>query len=114
MLYQFVWKELNRQDQFIEFRFWFLIFSQQQLKDYEREYDLVIRQDFDEITYQIDKFLQDQKQSYKKLRKFIVEEVRCQSSSSSSEDGEVESTSSSSSDSENTKYHHKKRLKSYN
>jgi hypothetical protein len=89
-------------------------FSQQQLKDFEREYELIIRQDFDEITYQIDKFLQNQKRSYKKVRKLIHNELRSQSSSSSSEDGEINSTSSlSSTDSENLRYIKKKRVKSH-
>lgn len=46
-------------------------FSQQQLKDLEKEYDLVIRKDFDEITYQIDKYLQNQQKTYKKLCQLI-------------------------------------------
>ncbi|CAF2484381.1 unnamed protein product [Rotaria sp. Silwood2] len=91
--------------------------SQQELKEYEHEYDLTIQKDFDEITYQIDKFLQNQKTSYKKLRKFILNELRSQSSSSSSDEGEIESTSSSSLSSiipENFTFDHKKRLKSHN
>ncbi len=87
-------------------------FSQQQLKAYEHDYDIIIRQDFDEITYQIDKFLQNQKRSYQKIREFILNELQSQSSSSSGEDGEIESTSSSS-DSENLKPIPKKRLKSH-
>jgi hypothetical protein len=90
------------------------IFSQQQLKDYEHDYDIIIRRDFDEITYQIDKFCQNQKRSYKKLQKYILDELQSQSSSSSNEDGQIESTSSSSSsDSENYKSYQKKRLKSH-
>ncbi len=89
-----------------------LFFSQQQLKAYEHDYDIIIRQDFDEITYQIDKFLQNQKRSYQKIREFILNELQSQSSSSSGEDGEIESTSSSS-DSENLKPIPKKRLKSH-
>ncbi len=84
------------------------LFSQQQLKEYEHDYNLIIRQDFDEITYQIDKFVRNQKQSYRKIRKFILNELRSQSSSSSSEDGEVDSSSS---DSESFQ---RKRLKSHN
>ncbi|CAF2119828.1 unnamed protein product [Rotaria magnacalcarata] len=42
--------------------------SQQQLKDLEEECGLIIRKDFDEITYQIEKYLQKQQQTYKKLR----------------------------------------------
>ncbi|CAF0806411.1 unnamed protein product [Rotaria sordida] len=88
--------------------------SQQELKDYEHEYDLIIRKDFDEITYQIDKFLQNQKKSYKKLRQFILNELHSQSSSSSSDEGEIESSSSESSIiPENIAYNHKKRLRSH-
>ena len=57
------------------FFLWFIIFfffcSQQQLKDIEKEYDLIIQKDFDEITYQIDKYLQNQQKTYKKLDKLI-------------------------------------------
>ncbi|CAF1059519.1 unnamed protein product [Rotaria sordida] len=49
--------------------------SQQQLKDLEQEYDLIIRKDFNEITYQIDKYLQKQQQTYKKLRKLILPSI---------------------------------------
>ena len=62
------------------------------------------------MTYQIEKFIQNQKKSYKQVRKFILTELRSQSSSSSSEDGEIDSSSSS--DSENRRYTQKKRLKS--
>lgn len=82
------------------------------MKEYEHDYNLIIRQDFDEITYQIDKLLQSQKQSYRKIREFILNELHSQSSSSSSEDGEIDS-SSSSSDSENLSSRQKKRLKSH-
>jgi hypothetical protein len=55
-----------------------LFFSQQQLKDLEQEYDLIIRKDFDEITYQIDKYLQNQQKTYKKLHKLILPSMsRC-------------------------------------
>lgn len=47
-------------------------FSQQKLKDLEQEYDLIIRKDFDEVTYQIDKYLHRQQQTYKKLHKLIL------------------------------------------
>ncbi len=80
------------------------------MKEYEHDYNLIIRQDFDEITYQIDKLLQSQKQSYRKIREFILNELRSQSSSSSSEDGEIDSSSS---DSENLSSRQKKRLKSH-
>jgi len=50
----------------------FLFFSQQELKDLEQEYNLVIQKDFDEITYQIDKYLQKQREKYKKLHKLIL------------------------------------------
>jgi hypothetical protein len=80
------------------------------LKEYEHDYNLIIRQDFDEITYQIDKLLQSQKQSYRKIREFILNELRSQSSSSSSEDGEIDTSSS---DSENLSSRQKKRLKSH-
>ncbi|CAF0967874.1 unnamed protein product [Rotaria sp. Silwood1] len=46
--------------------------SQQQLKDLEQEYGLIIRKDFDEITYQIDKYLYKQQETYKKLHKLIL------------------------------------------
>ncbi|CAF1087032.1 unnamed protein product [Rotaria sp. Silwood1] len=89
--------------------------SQQETKEYEHEYELIIQKDFDEITYQIDKFLQNQKKSYKKLRQFIINEIQTQSSSSSSDEGEIESTSSSSSIiSENFIYNNKKRVRSHN
>jgi hypothetical protein len=91
----------------------FLFFSQLQFKDYEHEYDLIIHQDFDEITYQIDRFLHTQQKSYKKLRKFILVELRLQSSSSSSsEDEEIELPSPS--NSENLQNNPlKKRLKTH-
>jgi hypothetical protein len=50
----------------------FLFFSQQELKELEQEYDLIIQKDFDEITYQIDKYFQKQKKTYKKLHKLIL------------------------------------------
>ncbi|CAF0880498.1 unnamed protein product [Adineta steineri] len=86
--------------------------SQQQLKVYEREYDLIIRKTFDEITYEIEKFLQNQKQSYKKLQKYILTELQSESSSSSEEEGEI-TESKLSSLSKNSKYYPKKRLKSH-
>jgi hypothetical protein len=51
---------------------YFYFFSQQELKDLEQEYNLVIQKDFDEITYQIDKYLQKQREKYKKLHKLIL------------------------------------------
>ena len=38
--------------------------SQQQLKQFEHDYDMIIRQDFDEITYQIDKYLRKFKEYF--------------------------------------------------
>ncbi|CAM2727200.1 unnamed protein product [Rotaria socialis] len=86
--------------------------SQQQLKDYENEYDLIIQQDSDEITYQIDKFLENQKRCYKELRKFILNEIRSQTNSSSSEDDEMNSDLSSPKN-ENLKNYHRKHVKSH-
>lgn len=87
-------------------------FSQQQLKDYEQDYEIIIRRDFDEITYQIDKFLQNQDQSYKKVQKFLINQLRSQlsssSSSSSEEDGELDSSPTSTLNSVK-----KKRIKSH-
>ncbi|CAF4489967.1 unnamed protein product [Rotaria sp. Silwood2] len=60
---------------FIGFCFCFLSFSQQQLKDLEQEYGLIIQKDFDEITYQIDKYLHKQQQTYKKLRELILPSI---------------------------------------
>ncbi|CAF4273083.1 unnamed protein product [Rotaria sp. Silwood2] len=48
---------------------------QQQLKDLEQEYGLIIQKDFDEITYQIDKYLHKQQQTYKKLRELILPSI---------------------------------------
>lgn len=87
-----------------------LHFSQEELKTYEHDYDLIIRQDFDETTYQVERFLQNQKQSYRKIREFILKELHSQSSSSSNDDGEVDSSSSDSGDSKSIA---KKRLKSH-
>ena len=86
-------------------------FSQQQLKDYEDEYELIIRQDLDEITYQVDKFLRSQSKTYKKLRQYILDELQSQSSSSENEEGEIVSNCSSSSDSQAHKSRQTKQLK---
>ncbi|UJR37158.1 hypothetical protein I4U23_029868 [Adineta vaga] len=81
--------------------------SQQQLKDYEHEYELIIRQDFDEMTSQIDEFLRNQMKSYKKIHRYLLDELHSQSSSSESEDGEILS------DSETHYYNSTKRLKGH-
>lgn len=81
------------------------------MKGYENEYGLVIRRDLDEITYQVDRFLQNQRKSYKQLRKYIIDEISVHTSSSSSDEDEVHSRSSSSK-SENLKTYTKKRVKS--
>lgn len=38
--------------------------NQQQLKEFESEYNVIIQQDFDEITYQIDKYLRKFKEYF--------------------------------------------------
>lgn len=71
-----------------------IFFSQEQLKAFERDYDVIIRRDCDEITYQIEKFLDEQNQSYKKIRQLMS---KSHQHSSTSED----ESDSSSSNSEN-------------
>ncbi|CAF0992607.1 unnamed protein product [Adineta ricciae] len=85
--------------------------SQQQLKGYEDEYEVIIRQDLDEITYQLDRFLRSQSKTYKKLQHYILNELQSQSSSSENEEGEVVSNCSFSSDSEAHNSRQTKRLK---
>ena len=83
--------------------------SREQLKAFERDYDLIIRQDFDEMTYQIEKCLEQQNHSYKKIRQLFFKHRR---HSSDSDEGEIDSRSSS--DSENHRSNSKnKRLKSH-
>ena len=68
--------------------------SEEQLKSVDDEYGVMIRQDFEEITYQVDAFRRSQKQSYRKLRQWFVDELRLLSPSSSDEEGEIRSVSS--------------------
>ncbi|UJR09060.1 hypothetical protein I4U23_013308 [Adineta vaga] len=44
-----------------------ILINSQQIKDLEREYNLVIQKDFDEITYQLDKYLQKQREKYEHI-----------------------------------------------
>lgn len=78
----------------IEIGFEEILFSQEQLKAFERDYEVIIRRDFDEITYQIDKFLGEQNRSYKKIRQVISKDRH----HSSSNENESDSSSSSNSD----------------
>ena len=53
----------------------YIYFSQQQIKEFEQEYEIIIQKDFDEITYQMDKYLENQEKTYKKLHKFILPSI---------------------------------------
>ncbi|CAF1019128.1 unnamed protein product [Adineta ricciae] len=47
------------------------VVDQQQIKDLEREYNVIIQKDFDEITYQIDKYLRKQREKYRQFHEYI-------------------------------------------
>lgn len=73
--------------------------SEEQLKELEAEYDLIIRRDFDEISYQVDRFLRTQVKSYRKLQQLIADEL---------EEGEIKSISPSPSMNSDTRHYRKR------
>ncbi|CAF0912941.1 unnamed protein product [Adineta steineri] len=48
------------------------LYSQQQIKDLEQEYNIIIQKDYEEIIYQIDKYLEKNREKYEKLHKLIL------------------------------------------